>query len=118
MTRFIQFRARSFVFAFQGLYYFFKTQPNAWIHLIATFVACVLGSYYSISTSEWLAIILIIALVWVSEAMNTAIESACNAITQEHHEYIKHAKDVGAAAVLIASLFSLIIAAIIFIPYL
>jgi diacylglycerol kinase len=48
--------------------------------------------------------------------MNTAIEEMTDLITTEHKKEAGVAKDVAAAAVLLSSLFSIIVAAIIFLP--
>jgi len=61
---------------------------------------------------------LAIALVLVVEALNTAVEQACNAITRNYIPAIKAAKDVAAGAVLIAAITAAIIGASVFIPYL
>ena len=58
-----------------------------------------------------------IALVLAAEALNTAVEQACNAITREHNPAIKAAKDVAAGAVLIAAIASALIGASIFAPH-
>lgn len=44
-----------------------------------------------------------VLLLMVVEALNTAIESACNAITREHHADIMRAKDSGSLAVLLSA---------------
>lgn len=49
------------------------------------------------------------ALVWVAEFANTAIEAAVDVASPDHHPLAKVAKDVSAAAVLIAVLAAVII---------
>src|SRR4051812_22288061 len=68
--------ARSFRFAFEGLFYLFRTQRNARIHLIIAVVACVLSAWLRISRVEWAIIVLMIAIVLILEGLNTAIEAA------------------------------------------
>ena len=48
--------------------------------------------------------------------INTALERAVDLVTKEYQELAKISKDVSAGAVLIASLFSVIIGIIIFLP--
>lgn len=110
-------RINSFKFALSGLKVFFLTQPNAWIHAVATIVVITLGLYCNIASYEWLAIIIVIGLVWMAETFNTAIEFTCDAISTEHHPLIKRAKDIAAGAVFLTAIISLIVAAIVFIPY-
>jgi diacylglycerol kinase (ATP) len=69
-----------------------------------------------ISRVEWLAITLAITAVWSSEAFNSAIESVCDAISSEHHPMIERAKDIAAAAVLLAAIGSALVGLIVFGP--
>ena len=59
-----------------------------------------------------------IALVWLAEALNTAIERLADAITLEPNENIGYAKDVAAGAVLAAAIISAVIGLTIFVPHL
>ncbi len=111
-------RILSFKYAFIGLKYIITTQTNMQIHIIAGILSIVAGFYLKISTYEWLALILTIALVIVSEIVNTAIEEIVNFISPEFNKQAGLIKDIGAAFVLIAALFAIIIGAIIFIPHL
>jgi undecaprenol kinase (EC 2.7.1.66) len=49
--------------------------------------------------------------------LNSALEKICDKITVEKDQDIKWIKDVAAGAVLVAAIFSLIIAFVIFAPY-
>jgi diacylglycerol kinase len=63
-----------------------------------------------ISMYGWALIILAIALVWIAEFLNTALESVVDlAANRQEHELARIGKDVGAAAVLIAAIASIII---------
>ena len=111
-------RARSFVHAFRGIGTVIRTQHNAWIHLVATIGAVALGFIVALNRIEWCVIVLAIALVWITEAVNTAIELLADEVTRERREGIGRAKDVGAGAVLLAAITSLFLGAIIFVPHL
>jgi diacylglycerol kinase (ATP) len=111
-------RARSFRHAFRGIGVVIRTQHNAWIHLLATVGVIALGFYCRLSHAEWGVTVLAIALVWVTEAVNTAIEFLADEVTLERREGIGRAKDVGAAAVLLAAMASAVIGLIIFVPHL
>jgi len=73
--------------------------------------------YFRLSAEEWRWIVLAIALVWLAEALNTAIERLADAVTLEPNENIGLAKDVAAGAVLVAALFAVVIGTTIFLPY-
>lgn len=62
-----------------------------------------------ISISSWGLIIVAIALVWVAEGFNTALEAALDTFELEYHPLIKIGKDVGAAAVLFAAIAAVLI---------
>ena len=111
-------RAKSFQFAFQGLYHFFSTQHNAVIHAIATGAALTLSAIIKLPPAKFLFIIIVIGLVWMAELFNTAIEKLCDMVCPQQHPKIKFIKDVSAAAVLVAAIIAVITACIIFIPVL
>jgi diacylglycerol kinase (ATP) len=72
--------------------------------------------YFRLSSDEWRWIILAIALVWLAEALNTAIERLADAVSLEPDENIGYAKDVAAGAVLAAAILSVVIGLTIFVP--
>ena len=109
-------RVKSFGFAIQGIIVFFKTQVNAWIHLIAALLAVGVGYVLNIDRWEWCAIVFAIALVLVAELLNTALEFLTDLASPSVHPLAKKVKDIAAGAVLVAAIASAIIAAIIFIP--
>ena len=79
-------------------------------------VALTLGLVLKLSSYEFVDLILIISLVLILELLNTAIESIVDLVSPEIRAEAKVAKDVSAAAVLIASIGSILIAAFIFLP--
>lgn len=109
-------RVNSFRYAFAGLFDLFRSQPNARIHLFATFLAIGAGLFFHISTNEWCIIVLCIALVISLEAVNTAIEYLTDLVSPDFHPLAGKAKDVAAAAVLIAAFGAIAVAMIIFLP--
>lgn len=110
-------RARSFRYAFSGLVALFRSAHNARIHAVAAMLAIALSVFFGISTWEWVAVILCIAIVISAEAFNSAIESLADAVTRERHPDIKLAKDISAAAVLVLAAVSVVVGLVIFIPY-
>ena len=110
-------RLRSFSHAFRGAGTLIRTQTNAWLHALATILVLVAGVALGISKTEWALIALAIALVWMAEALNTAIEFLSDEITEERRERIKRAKDVAAFAVLVSAVAALTIGLIVFLPH-
>ncbi|HSJ04181.1 MAG: diacylglycerol kinase family protein [Verrucomicrobium sp.] len=102
--------------AWHGLVHVLKTQRHAKWHLLLTLGVVGLGVWLKVGRLEWLALLLAIGLVWVAEVFNTALEIACNAVTQEPHPLIGLAKDVAAGAVLVAALVAAAVGALVFVP--
>jgi diacylglycerol kinase len=109
-------RGNSFTYAWDGIKAVMRTEHNTWIHLGLTVAAIALGFVLHISKGEFIALILVMTMVWVAEIFNTAIEKTMDFISRERHPQIKLIKDLAAAAVLVTAFSALITGAIIFIP--
>jgi diacylglycerol kinase len=108
----------SFRVAFSGIAFLLRTQVSARWHLVATVLTIIAGFVLGVSRIEWLALLVVLALVWTAEGLNTAIEQTCDAITRERHPRIGHAKDVASGAVLLASIFAVLVGLLVFVPHL
>ena len=108
--------AESFACAFRGIASLLKSEVHARIHLIATVAVLALGWWFEITRGEWLTVILAIGLVWVAEALNTAIEYVADLAHPDEHPEVKKLKDLAAAAVLFASIIALVVGLIVFLP--
>jgi diacylglycerol kinase len=110
-------RLRSFGHAFRGLKVLLQTQHNARIHAVATFMVVAAGALLGISPVEWALVALAVAGVWAAEALNTAIEFLVDLASPEIHPLAAKAKDVAAAAVLVAAIGSLVVGVLVFGPH-
>ncbi len=110
-------RADSFRHAVSGLGFMLRSQHNAWIHAVATVLAVTAGLALGLDGADWKWLVVTIVMVWAAETMNTAFEHLCDAVAPEHHASVKLAKDVAAAAVLICALGAIVMAGLIFGPY-
>ena len=115
---FIRSRIRSFRNAFAGWWFVIRTQRNAWIHAVASVLVFLVSVWLPLNRLEWALIIVAVAMVWTAEFFNTALEVVVDLATREQHPLAKVSKDVGAAAVLIASLNAALIGAIVLGPLL
>ena len=104
------------LFALQGIIQFFSRDRNGKIQMVIGISAIILGFTVSLSSFQWLLVLFCIGLVISLEMINSAIERFCDLVTTDFHPGIKIIKDVAAGAVLVASITSLIIGLIIFIP--
>ena len=117
MSNYLKKRFLSFNYAFQGIRALFTETPNAFIHLILAVAAVAMGFILRISREEWLAVVIVIGLVFAMEALNTAVETLANyACKKEIHPMIKKVKDLSAAAVLLAALAALVVGIMVFLP--
>jgi len=108
-------RANSFGYALNGLYELLKTEPNVRIHAIATVVVIAAGLWQHLSPMKWVAISTAIGMVWITEAINTAVEKLCDLWCENKwHPEVKLIKDVAAGAVLIAAIISIVIGVFVF----
>jgi len=107
---------KAVLFALQGIKQFFSRDRNGKIQIVIGITAIVLGFTVSLTSFQWLLVLFCIGLVISLEMINSAIEKYCDLVTTDFHPGIKTIKDVAAGAVLVASLMSLIIGLIIFIP--
>jgi diacylglycerol kinase len=109
-------RAYSFYYAIAGILRFFKTEHNAWLHLVATIGVIVLTTVCRVTAIEAVMLVFSIGAVWVAEVFNTCIEKMMDFVSTKKHPQIQLIKDMAAGAVLIAAITALITGLIIFVP--
>ena len=106
----------SFKYAFEGIITTIKEERNMFIHFLIAIIVVITGIYVRLSLNEWLICLLLFALVFSLELINTAIENTVDLVTTKRNKKAKLAKDAAAGAVLIAAIFASIIGIIIFLP--
>ncbi len=116
MIEFFRLRARSFRYAFAGWWYVIRTQKNAWIHAVISIAVMIAAIWLRLEDRDIAILILTIAVVWIAEFLNTALEAVVDLASPELHPLAKIGKDVGAAAVLIGALASVVIGVLILGP--
>lgn len=100
--------------ALNGLIYAITTQSNIKKQLIIASVVMILSLFFDFSTTEFLCLVFAVVLVLFAEMCNTAIETVVDLYTSLYHPKAKIAKDVGAGAVLLMSINSVIVAYFLF----
>lgn len=113
---FITSRIAAFGHAFRGWWHVLKTQHNAWIHIVFASVVVAMGLWLGLEPLAWAVIVLTIAMVFTAEFINTAIEAVVDLASPLQHPLAKVGKDVGAGAVLVAALASIVIGLLILGP--
>ena len=109
-------RIESFGYAIRGMATLLSSQPNAWIHAAATLAVVCLALTLRLDRLEWALLVTSIAIVWAAEAFNSALEWLCDVASPEQHPLVEKAKDVAAAAVLIASIAAAIVGCLVMGP--
>lgn len=106
---------RSFGYAIEGTITASKEQ-NFKSHVVSAIIVMLAGYLTGLSRIEWYIVLLLIALMFALEMINTAIERVVDLASPEIHPLAKQAKDIAAGAVLVFALFSAIIGLLIFLP--
>lgn len=102
--------------AINGFLLALKEEASAKIQSFIAIIAIIMGIYFQLPKIEWIMLVISIMAVLSAEVMNSAIENLADKITLEQDPFIKKAKDMGAGAVFVVAVGSLIVGCIIFIP--
>ena len=117
MINFLVNRIKSIKCAAHGIFIMLRSERNAWVHLLATTVVGAAGLMFKLNNFEWCWIVLAVVSVWTAEALNTALEFLADVASPDFHPMVEKGKDVAAGAVLITSIGSVVIAALVFCPH-
>lgn len=102
--------------ALDGIHYITGHERNFQIEIACAIAVTFASFLFKVNILEWCILILVIGMVLALEMVNTAIERCVDLVTKDYKELAKIAKDVSAGAVLVMSLFSVILGIIIFLP--
>jgi diacylglycerol kinase (ATP) len=97
---------RSFVYAWAGIAYAWRTQRNFRVEVVIGALAITLGILLGVNLAS---ILVMTALVLTLEMVNTALEALVDLSSPTYHPLAKIAKDVAAGAVLMASCISVLV---------
>jgi len=107
--------AAAFACAGRGLWLMTKGR-NGRLQIGMAMIAIATGVTLRIDRGEWLAIVLSIAMVLALETVNTGLERAVDLVSPGYDDLARDAKDLAAGAVLIASVASVVVGLIVFLP--
>ncbi|MDK2855811.1 MAG: diacylglycerol kinase [Bacillota bacterium] len=108
--------SESLRFARAGLAWAWRTQGNIRRHAVAAAAALGLAWWLKVPSGEQALVVLTIGLVIVAELINTAVEATVDLYKRSYHPLAGTAKDVAAAAVLVAALVAVVVGLIVFGP--
>lgn len=104
-------------YAWHGVKFAFRNERNMRIHGLLAATALTFVLLLDISVVKALFVILALALVLICELFNTAIEKTLDMIGPNPHPLAKAAKDCAAAAVLLSSIFAVVVGIMVFGPF-
>ena len=105
----------AFKCAFEGILAT-ASERNFKIELCFMVLAILLGLFFSISSLEWVCVIICCGVVLGGEVINSSIEAIVDLVSPDYHELAKKAKDCAAGGVLLFSLASFIVGCVMFLP--
>lgn len=109
-------RIRSLRYGMNGLKIIFRHEHNFRIHCLLAVIVLLAGVAAGLEETEWLALVIVSGLVFVSEIFNSAIEYMADYVSPGYNELIRKVKDAAAAAVLLSAIISVITGILIFYP--
>lgn len=107
---------KSFTYAFKGIFRMVGHERNFRVHITCMaymFYFLLRYDFFVIDRTQFAVLLLACALVIGGELINTGIEKADDAVTDERRRNIEISKDAAAGAVLIFAIFSVIIGIVI-----
>lgn len=107
---------RSLRYACFGLKFCFETQRNMIIHAVIGAAILILGAVLRVSLTGMLFLLSAVMIVLVAEAFNTALEKTIDIYTKERNHLAQTAKDVAAGAVLLTTIFAVLVGLVVLGP--
>jgi diacylglycerol kinase (ATP) len=104
----------SFGHALDGLVHAFRTQRHMRFHLVIIVIVMSAALFLRVSPAEILILFFSIALVLVTELLNTAAEMSVGLVVQKYHPWARIIKDVAAGSVLVAAANAVGVGAVVF----
>ena len=105
---------KSFSNAICGLIICAKNERNFRIHIVACAYVSALAALYGLSKTECAVLVFVMSMVFISEMLNTAVETIVDIKAESYNALAKMAKDIAAGAVLVSAFASVITAALLF----
>jgi diacylglycerol kinase len=102
-------------YALRGIAFMLE-ERNARLLLAVTAAVVAAAFWVRLSRLEWCAALAALALVWIAETLNTAVERLTDLASPEFHPLAGRAKDIAAGAVLMAVLAAVSIGLVVFVP--
>lgn len=117
-VKFLQKLVLKFKVAFEGLWEGLSSDFSIQLQVLFSLLAVLLAFIFKFNEIEWAIWLICIGLVVTLEYLNSAFEQMLDRFDPSYHHLTKRAKDLGAAAVLVSALISLVIGIIFMVKHL
>ncbi len=107
---------RKFFYAFKGFFSSIREEKSMVVHIILILITTAIGIGLKIKINGWIPLILVFGGVVSTELINTALENVIDMVSFEYNINAQKAKDIAAAATLVVSIISVVVALLIFVP--
>lgn len=105
---------KSFKYAHKGILKAYRYERNLKIMVAISLASFVLSYVFSLSTHDFLLILLCNGIAHAVELLNTSVEYLCDHVCEGYHKDIETVKDIAAAATLLVVVVCAAVALIIF----
>lgn len=109
-------RLASLRYAIAGWLHMLRYQKNTRLQGVASILVFAFAFWLQIPARDFAIIVLTVAIVWMAEFINAAIEAAINLASADLHPMARVGKDVAAAAVLLGVVTSVLVGLLILGP--
>ena len=92
-----------------GLKILFSQEHNARINAVAAVMAVSLAIILGFDRTGWVAVLIFIAAVFITESVNSAVERLCDLVMPQYSRQVKEIKDLAAGAVLISAVMAVLL---------
>jgi len=99
--------------AWDGLVWTTARQRNMKLHVLAAVLVGCVGSGIALDLTEKVTLVFCVMLVFFAEVVNSALEALVDLHTERYHDLAKVAKDTAAAGVLVLTIGTLVLFAVI-----
>jgi diacylglycerol kinase len=109
-------RFQSGKYALAGLLYLFRRESSIQLLSVFSFVGITIAFYLQIDLIAFILFFISLGMVWITEAVNTAIEAVVDLASPQIHPLAKVAKDVASAATVISIFISSVVTLLLLVP--
>lgn len=102
--------------AFRGIAVGVRGQNSFVVHLPVAILVLITAAICQVGAMQFCGLLICIALVCTTELINSSLESLASAVTDQEDSRIRDALDIASGAVLVATLFAVIVGLVILLP--